>query len=125
MAEIAKKSASGNDKAQQDLKNALKRLGTERTTIIAGQSSPARTGPELIRRVITEIDETILPRRVDIIADDRVVASMVVSHRRLVTLDTGHPAPDGPAGPAPTPPEAPALLGRSVSNTNQSEIFFR
>lgn len=99
MARTAQITPGPNDKAEQRLRKVLKRLCAERTALSAERNTPAENGLGLVRRVIDEIDETILPRRIDIVAGDQVVGRMIASHRRLIALDTAHPAPESNATP--------------------------
>lgn len=99
MARTAQITPGPNDKAEQRLRKVLKRLCAERTALSAERNTPAENGLGLVRRVIDEIDETILPRRIDIVAGGQVVARLIASHRRLIALDTAHPVPESNATP--------------------------
>lgn len=99
MARTAQIAPGPNDKTEQRLRKVLKRLCAERSVLSAERNTPAENGLGLVRRVIDEIDETILPRRIDIVAGGKVVGRMIASHRRLIALDTAHPAPEGNATP--------------------------
>lgn len=43
--------------------------------------------PGLVDQVIREVDETVLPRRFEVLIEDRVCACLFISNRRLVHMD--------------------------------------
>lgn len=65
----------------------VERLGAKPTRL-ARQRRLLPVSPEVrLRLILREIDETILPRDLALIADGRRVAGLAVSHRHLIGLD--------------------------------------
>lgn len=93
MAHIAHIRDQGQGESAERLKSILLRLNMDAKTLQAGPRESSGDGASLILRVAQEIDETILPRRIDIVADGRVAATLVASNRRLLALQTEPPTP--------------------------------
>ena len=73
---------SGRRMAAAPLRRAIERLGADDLR----QQENAAGGLDLIERIAHEIDETVLPRAIALVADAGEVAELTVSNRRLVGL---------------------------------------
>lgn len=74
------------------LREALNRLGMERGALLQDMRRTARGQDQALRLVIEEIDEIVLPRRIDLVSDAGLGATLIASNRRLIDLrGTGLP----------------------------------
>ena len=74
-------------KDEHGLEHVLRRLCDGRSADYGRPLTPGPAGDAILQRVLQEIDETVLPRRLTISCRPGGAVRMVVSNRRLVTLD--------------------------------------
>jgi hypothetical protein len=95
MGDAARVRQSENDTPVDRLRAALVRLGDPRERLLQGMHTEARGHEQALWLIIEEIDETVLPRRMDLVAETGVVGSFIASNRRLIdlTVSEGAAAP--------------------------------
>lgn len=79
----------GFDETAHRLRDAFVRTTTPPDALRAEKQTPGQNFKELIQCLSREIDETVLPRKLALYSGDDIVATMIVSNRRLVELEIG------------------------------------
>ncbi|OUS36579.1 hypothetical protein A9Q94_08825 [Rhodobacterales bacterium 56_14_T64] len=78
------------------LKQVLARFAADASCLLAEKQDAFEGRADLMHSLLREIDETILPRQLTLYFDQRAVAELTVSHRRLLSLDlSGVSSPAG------------------------------
>lgn len=103
MVRPAKARQLGSEGTAQRLRGILVRLGMDRDELLADMQETATDHNNLLRILIREIDEVVLPRKMALLSDGGVEATLVVSNRRMIELRTNdatlQPAEGGDAEP--------------------------
>lgn len=93
------------------LRDAFERLAMPREALLEHRARPAETYEALIKALVGHIDETVLPRRLALLSGDAIVATLVLSNRRLTELEL-----DGnPVQPATEEDADPDAVARSYA----------
>ena len=102
MAEPAQRHAAPADETAQRLRHVLARLAMGRDDLGMWLTPTVHGEVELLARVIRETDETVLPRRMDLVSAQGLRATMTVSNRRLIAFRlTGQVAGEPAGDPSP------------------------
>lgn len=91
----SKRKTQGKTVATEDqLSRLLDRLSSAPESLAAERQSLPQSADSRLQFLLREIDETVLPRHLDLLASGHRVARLTVSNRRLIDIDTpGRAAP--------------------------------
>jgi len=88
MERIAKARQIWSEKTAHNLRGTLMRLAMDREDLLADIREKATDHQSLLRIIKREIDEAVLPRKMAILSDDAIEATLVASNRRIIELRT-------------------------------------
>lgn len=89
------------------LRDHLTQLAADRHSILAMRQESTAQGHDILSDIIREVEETVLPRRFELVCDEKVQARLIISNRRLIDMTVaGHPVL--PAGDGDLPAETSA-----------------
>lgn len=98
MGEAARVQQDRSDAVTDRLRAVLLQLARDRDAMDRDMRQTAETHDQALRLVIGQIDETVLPRRIEMLSGDHVIGSFVASNRRLIDMSVAHASPNGEAG---------------------------
>lgn len=75
------------------LRNVLVRLSQDHIQFLQHAQSRKQSYSALLPKLVQEISEIILPRKIALVSDDQVVATLVAANRRLLSFYTNASAP--------------------------------
>lgn len=85
----SKRKTQGSAMATEDrLGRLLERLSSDPEALAAERQSLPQSAEARLQFLLREIDETVLPRHLDLLAGGKRVARLTVSNRRLIDIDT-------------------------------------
>ncbi len=101
MAKHAQARPMGQDGTAHRLRDALVRLALDRDMLLAEKRQTATDDKSLMRLLIREIDDTVLPRKIGLQSGEGIVATLTASNRRMIELQTAGTTilPEGEAEP--------------------------
>lgn len=88
MADAAQMQQDPTNPVADRLRGALHRLAMDRDALLGSMDRKAQGHDQALRLVVEEIDEIVLPRRVEMIAEGGVAATFVALNRRLIGMTT-------------------------------------
>lgn len=119
MVRIAKARQIGSEETARHLRGALVRLGMDRDELLANMRETATDHQSLLRIIMREIDEAVLPRKMALLSDSGIEAMLVASNRRLIELRTNDTVQQKAEGGDTEPEDAARAYAQTIKKIGQ------
>ncbi|SHL33187.1 hypothetical protein SAMN05444414_11114 [Roseovarius marisflavi] len=119
MVRIAKARQIGSEETARHLRGALVRLGMDRDELLADIRETATDHQSLLRIIMREIDEAVLPRKMALLSDSGIEAMLVASNRRLIELRTNDTVQQKAEGGETDPEDAARAYAQTIKKIGQ------